>query len=97
MWGDAGRHRGLGLTQPGMGKPKKGRRAIQPPVRPERNKPRAWGKVLPGNRRCLELFLESLSKGVRDFESHPIGERRTVAHASTWLSTSGISAFQWPF
>jgi len=51
------------------------------------------------------LFLESLSKpalsevvgGERDFESHPMGERRTAARASTRLGTNGCSAFQLPF
>ena len=44
------------------------------------------------------LFLESLSKpalsevegGEWDFESHPMGERRTAAHASTRLSRNSI-------
>ena len=36
-------------------------------------------------------------QGERDFESHPIGERRTAAHASTWLGTNDFSAFQLPF
>ena len=42
-------------------------------------------------------FAQSLSKGEREFESHPMGERRTAAHASTVLSTNGCSAFQLPF
>jgi hypothetical protein len=42
-------------------------------------------------------FALSLSKGERDFESHPLGERRKAAHASTLLSTNGFSAFQLPF
>jgi hypothetical protein len=42
-------------------------------------------------------FALSLSMGEWGFESHPMGERRKAAHASTLLSTSGFSAFQLPF
>jgi len=35
-------------------------------------------------------FALSLSKGEREFESHPMGERRTAAHASTWLSRNSF-------
>ncbi|MFM8442306.1 MAG: hypothetical protein ACKN9W_03065 [Methylococcus sp.] len=33
-------------------------------------------------------FALSPSKGERDFESHPMGERRNAAHASTSLSSN---------
>ena len=49
--------------------------------------------------------LSEVVGGERDFESHPMGDRGTAAHASTVpgtnastvLSTSGCSAFQRPF
>jgi hypothetical protein len=50
----------------------------------------------------IPFALSRLSKGERDFESLPMGELGTAAHASTLhgtnastvLSTSGCSAFQ---
>jgi hypothetical protein len=44
----------------------------------------------------IPFALSDLSKGERDFESHPMGERGTAAQASTVLSTNDISAFQRP-
>jgi len=41
--------------------------------------------------------LSEVEGGEREFESHPMGERRTVAHASMWLGTNGYSAFKLPF
>ena len=48
----------------------------------------------------LSLSKPALSEvvgGERSFESHPMGERRKAAHASTSLSTNGFSEFQLPF
>ena len=49
---------------------------------------------------ALSLSKPALSEvegGERDFESHPMGERRTADHASTLPGTNGFSAFHMPF